>query len=98
MARFAQCVTVVLAGLVCTPATAAESRVDALGDSLPEGAIARLGTTRMRHFSSPDHYCWGLGCMAWSPDGKMIATTSYADRIGIEARLWEASTGKPLSI
>ena len=51
-----------------------------------------------RRSSSPDHYCWGIGCMAWSPDGKMIATTSYADKIGVEARLWEASTGKPLSL
>jgi WD40 repeat protein len=91
-------VTAVLAWLACTSASPAQPRVDALGDPLPEGAIARLGTTRMRHFSTPDHYVWGLGCITWSPDGKMIATTSYSDKIGIEARLWEASTGKPQSV
>src|SRR5262245_30010893 len=89
-------VTAVLAGLVCTPALLAQPRVDALGDPLPEGAIARLGTTRMRHSHLPDRYLWGLGCITWSPDGKMIATTSYEDTVGVEARLWEASTGKPL--
>jgi WD40 repeat protein len=73
----------------------AQSRVDALGDPLPEGAIARVGTTRMRHFSLPDKLCFGLGCIAWSPDGKMIATTSFASgRVGVQACLW--STGKPL--
>src|SRR6266404_6175726 len=90
-------VAAVLAWLVCMPAVLAQSRVDALGDPLPEGAVARLVTTRMRHFSTSDHYCWGVGCMAWSPDGKTIATTSYSDEIGVEARLWEASTGKSLS-
>src|SRR5438552_1536210 len=74
-------VTAVMAWLVCTPALLAQPRVDALGDPLPEGAIARLGTTRMRQFSTPDHYCWGLGCLAWSSDGKMIATTSYSAEI-----------------
>ncbi|MFL5243585.1 MAG: WD40 repeat domain-containing protein [Gemmataceae bacterium] len=98
MARFVRFVTAVLACLIFAPAAPSQRRVDALGDPLPEGAIARLGTTRMRHFGSPDHYCWGIGCIAWSPDGKMIVTTSYADKIGIEARLWEAATGKPLSV
>jgi WD40 repeat protein len=91
-------VAAVLAWPILTPALQAQPRVDALGDPLPDGAIARLGTTRMRHSSTPDHYCWGVGCITWSPDGKMIATTSYADQIGVEARLWEASTGKPLSV
>jgi WD40 repeat protein len=94
----AHLVTVMLAWLVCTPALLPQPRVDALGDPLPEGARARLGTTRMRHFSTPDHHCWGLRCLAWSSDGKIIASSSYSDDIGLEARLWEASTGKPLSL
>ncbi len=100
MARYAVFfVTTMLAALVFAPALFAQARVDALGDPLPEGAITRLGTTRMRHFHLPDRYCWGLGCIAWSPDGKMIATTSYAEGpVGVEAKLWEASTGKQLSL
>src|SRR5437879_3608709 len=77
MARFVRFVTAMITCLVCTPAAPTQSRVDALGDPLAKGAIARLGTTRMRHFSTQDHYCSGVGCVAWSPDGKMIATTSY---------------------
>ncbi len=75
------------------PALLAQARVDALDDPLPEGVIARLGTTRMRH-SLGSH----LSCITWSPDGNMIATTSHGDKKGVEARLWEASTGKPLSL
>jgi WD40 repeat protein len=87
----------VLACLAISTPTLGQSRVDSLGDPLPEGAIARVGTTRMRHFSLPDKLCFGIGCIAWSPDGKTIASTSFASgRVGVEARLWEASTGKPL--
>lgn len=82
--------------LISMRAAPVPSRVDALGDPLPEGAIARLGTTRMHHSSTPDHHVWGIGSIAWSPDGKTIATTSYSGEIGVEARLWDASTGKPL--
>ena len=105
MARNAvRSVATLLACLIFTPALFAQPGVDALGDPMPEGAIARLGTTRMRHTILPDVHCWGLGCITWSPDGKMIATSSnmspgsYAELVGVEARLWEASTGKPLSL
>ncbi len=76
----------------------APPRVDPLGDPLPEGAIARLGTTRMRHFHPPGRYCWGIGSIAWSPDGKTIATTTCDDKTGVEARIWSASTGKARSL
>jgi WD40 repeat protein len=99
MARLLRFLVAVLACLACTSAALSQPRVDALGDPLPEGAIARLGTTRLRHFNSPDQWCSGVGCIAWSPDGRMIATTSeYGSDIGIEAKLWEAATGKQLSV
>jgi WD40 repeat protein len=57
-------------------------RRDALGDPLPAGAVARLGTTRLRHA----HY---VTCVAFSPDGKTLATGS---RLG-DLRLWNVVTG-----
>src|SRR4051812_48625804 len=89
---------VLFAFLALPSAVLSQQGVDALGDPLPEGAIARVGTTRMRHFSLPDKLCFGIGWIAWSPDGNTIATTSFASgRVGVQARLWEASTGKPLA-
>jgi RNA polymerase sigma factor (sigma-70 family) len=58
--------------------------VDRYGDPLPEGAITRFGTVRFRH-GEP------LESIAYSPDGKMIASGGYG-----RLMLWEAQTGKPL--
>src|SRR5262249_55563058 len=58
------------------------SRVDAQGDALPEGALARLGTIRFRagnYFSAS----------ALSPDGKLLALSD-----GTAMRLLDAATGK----
>ncbi len=58
-------------------------KLDADGDPLPAGALARLGSLRLRH-GSP------VTSVAWSPDGKLLATGSWDNY----ARLWDPATGK----
>jgi WD40 repeat protein len=65
------------AGVVKNP------RVDRYGDPLPEGAIARLGTVRMRH-----------GCIitgaAFSSDGKWILATDLYTGVHV----WDVAEGR----
>src|SRR4051812_49238713 len=58
-------------------------RLDLLGDPLPEGAIARAGTSRLRH----DRMVIGIAC---SPDGKLVASGGWDNLV----RLWDGKTGK----
>jgi RNA polymerase sigma factor (sigma-70 family) len=59
------------------------SRVDAFGDPLPDEALARLGTTRLRHGAL-------VYSVVFAPDGKTLAT---ADASGF-VYVWESDTGK----
>src|SRR5262249_3679627 len=53
-------------------------------DPLPPGAIARLGTTRLRHADS-------VSSIQFSPDGKILASAGF-DRT---VRFWDPATGAP---
>ncbi|MGH7173877.1 MAG: PQQ-binding-like beta-propeller repeat protein, partial [Gemmataceae bacterium] len=59
-------------------------RVDRFGEPLPDGAMFRFGSVRMRHVPAI------LGS-ALSPDGKLLATTS-----GRSVVLWDLKAGKAL--
>src|SRR5712692_643659 len=61
------------------------ARRDQHGDPLPEGAVARIGTVRLRH-AGP------VTALAYSHDGKILASGSEDGTI----RLWDAATGKEL--
>jgi WD40 repeat protein len=70
-----------------TPPTTPPARTDLSGDPLPAGALARLGTVRLRH----DSYWW-VSC-ALSPDETLLATVAAGDT-GI--RVWDAAGGAEL--
>jgi RNA polymerase sigma factor (sigma-70 family) len=60
-------------------------RRDSLGDALPAGAVARLGTLRLLH-QGPVY------ALAFSPDKKTLASQGGDDLI----RIWELSSGREI--
>jgi RNA polymerase sigma factor (sigma-70 family) len=63
-----------------------DPRSDRFGDPLPPGAIARLGTARLRHRGS------GLGVLNFSPDGTRLYTCEWDGVFNV----WDVRTGKNL--
>ena len=61
------------------------AKVDAFGDPLPPGAIARLGTVRWRHAD-------GASFVAFLPDGKTLLSAGGDATV----RIWDVATGKEL--
>jgi RNA polymerase sigma factor (sigma-70 family) len=57
---------------------------DLFGDPLPDGAVARIGTTRLAH-NQP------IGGLSFSADGKLLASSDWG-----EVRLWDVASGREL--
>src|SRR4051794_24370602 len=85
--------------LLLAPALAGggEPALDCFGDPLPGGALARLGTVRWRAGGV-------LFAVAFSPDGKLVASSEAAGRAinvtndsGGPVRIWDAETGKEIA-
>jgi RNA polymerase sigma factor (sigma-70 family) len=64
-------------------AGAPEARVDGDGEPLPQGAVLRLGSLRLRHRSA-------LRSVAFTPDGKFLFSAGWDQVI----RGWDPATGK----
>jgi WD40 repeat protein len=62
--------------------TGEPSRLDSHGDPLPAGAVARLGTARLRHGNL-------LSGLAFSGDGKRVFASDYYTGVHV----WDADTG-----
>ena len=56
----------------------AAERTDRYGDALPLGAVARLGSVRLRHDNLP-------GLLAFAADNKTLAVLTVQDKVN---RLW----------
>jgi WD40 repeat protein len=66
-----------------TPRPEPQAHTDLLGDPLPPGAIARLGTVRFRHEGA-------LFAIAFAPGGTTLATG------GVQLLLWDLQSGKTI--
>jgi WD40 repeat protein len=76
--------------ILTVPAKAEEParmRRDALGDPLPEGALYRVGTTRLRHGDNGA----SLRQLAFRPDGKVLLSGGAED-----VCFWDTATGREI--
>jgi WD40 repeat protein len=71
--------------LLLPAGAAAAADTDAYGDALPPGAVARVGTARLRH-GGP------VIAVAFAPDGKTFATASLDRTVSV----WDRETGREL--
>ena len=69
---------------LAAPTPTGPIKFDSHGDPLPPGAVARLGTVRLRHGVEP-------AALGFSPDGKHLGSLSL-NNDGM--RLWDPATGK----
>jgi WD40 repeat protein len=89
----------ILAIVLWVTTAQAQSAVDALGDPLPPGAVARLGTARLKHFYPPSVTNTNLPphasvtTLTFAPDGKRFASGTGP---GGMVRLWDTATGKAI--
>jgi WD40 repeat protein/beta-lactamase regulating signal transducer with metallopeptidase domain len=67
------------------PEVPSQAATDSHGDPLPDGALARLGTMRLRHGAD-------ITFVAFAADGKTLITAGEDDTI----RVWEIATGKEI--
>jgi RNA polymerase sigma factor (sigma-70 family) len=65
------------------PAAEKTTRLDIHGDPLPKGALARLGTLRLRHGGD-------IKSVAFTPDGKQLLAHGHYDGV----RVWDVATGR----
>jgi WD40 repeat protein len=65
-------------------ATKSKPATDRYGDPLPDGALARLGTTRLRHGGN-------VTFVAFGPDGRTLITAA-ADNV----RIWDLASGREI--
>jgi WD40 repeat protein len=81
--------TLVLAGAGRCPAAAPPPGPvrDLLGDPLPAGAIARLGTVRWRHLN-------GFHRPVLSPDGRWLVSSTEPPSPETSLHVWETATGR----
>jgi WD40 repeat protein len=88
MPRPLGCLVPLAAVLFLAPAGWAETpkpRLDAAGDPLPDGALARVGTRRLHHSGAVTN-------VVFAPDGKSLASSGNDGLV----RLWETATGKEI--
>ncbi len=62
-------------------------KLDRHGDPLPAGAVARVGTVRLRHGAD-------VQAMAFTHDAKLLCTVSGSED---SVRLWDTTTGKEVA-